>query len=797
MPSNDVLMQLEAMDRSHEVDPNLNRFCLAWVLLEGMNAIQSKIMINTLTLTPTEPKKTKGQKDLAVQTSRSSRAGPSSSTPTEGVPGQQCTQTQDKLNKQHFWTQIVKASTKANIYPVFSPAGLSRFQLFMAKLLLALIDPSKHGDQTSVDQIRVIYEHLTESDQASIKLRLPKTFQFHKDGHVINMPKLTIEDQKKAELILQYLPSRKTMLEYLAAHKWQKGIEGAASISAALPHENNILTREKPLTTQSMRLFWNLANRSNTPQYMITPGVQVVLKTGAELALGGLEAGAGRQSTGMNGEKKGAEGGGGGGKAKKRKVDESMFLSSVPDLKSSGGGGGGSEPWNSNWPHSAIYVADHGVLFGPSKPLDLLAAKVPPHDATHFKRIAFYLQLELGKSPQIAQLVGLIDLLPVEDSIAVRLVVKLTDTRLSFLDVPLQQLIGGDHAFITCTRSALDPKTSASFYHALDLKMPGENSESLDGSTDVTELVDRGLLSFFFLCCLQSIEKSTRIADGNEKTIQKWKYATMNKTMALVTPAQAPPDLWRLLLLSETRISFTRTDRAFEFKCTCDFANYMTLSSLTRQLHLLSKILHEKSLMNVEMPSIMLEPWPQVHSNVMQLHASQHPTWPGFKRDEGGPMITDIIKINKLMRGCNGLLQTIHDFGGAARCDESEDEMEDEMEDDAPPEDDAEMKDLFKSWLDTAKDCIIVGQLRFGASSSATHLPSADADLEKGLEGEALEKGLEGEAQDKVMSDAQPEVNGKHQEATSGAAQAALDNGGSVGHQPTSGSIEEGNSKPT
>ena len=150
-------------------------------------------------------------------------------------------------------------------------------------------------------------------------------------------------------------------------------------------------------------------------------------------------------------------------------------------------------------------------------------------------------------------------------------------------------------------------------------------------------------------------------------------------------------------------------------------------------------------------------------------------------------MITDISKINRLMRGCNGLLQTIHDFGGAARCDESEDEMEDEMEDDAPPEDDAEMKILFESWLDTAKDCIIVGQLRFGASSSATHLPLADADLE----------GLEGEAQDKVMSDAKPEDDGRHQEATSGAAQAALDNGGSVGHQPTSGSIEEANSKPT
>ena len=775
MSSNDVLMQLEHLDRSHQVDPNLNRFCLAWVLLEGMNAIQSKIMINTLTLTPKEPKETKGQKDLAVQRSGSSRAGTSSSRPTEG------TKTQDKLNKQHFWTQIVKASTKANQGPVFSPAGLSRFQLFMAKLLLALIDPSKHGDQTSVEQIVIIYKHLTESDQASIKLRLPKTFQFDKNGHVINMPQLTMEDQKKAELILQYLPSRKTMLEYLAANKWQKGIEGAANISAALPHENNILTRPKPLTTQSMRLFWNLADRSDSPKYMITPGFQVVPKTGAELALGGLEAGAGRQR-----ENKGA-GGGGEGKAKKRKVeakdDESIFLSSVPDLKSSGGGGGGSEPWNSNWPHSAIYVADHGVLFGPSKPLDLLAAKVPPHDATHFKRIAFYLQFELGKSPQIAQLVGLIDLLPVEDSIAVRLVVKLTDTRLTFLDVPLQQLIGGDHAFITCTRSALDPKTSASFYHALNLKMPGENSESLDGSTDVTELVNRGLLSFFFLCCLQSIEKSTRIADGNEKTIQKWKYATMNKTMALVTPAQAPPDLWALLLLSETRISFTRTNRAFEFKCTCDFANYMTLSSLTRQLHLLSKILHEKSLMNVEMPSIMLQPWPQVHLNVMQLHASQHPTWPGFKKAEGGPMITDISKINRLMRGCNGLLQTIHDFGGAARCDESEDEMED----DAPPEDDAEMKILFESWLDTAKDCIIVGQLRFGASSSATHLPLADADLER--------KGLEGEAQDKVMSDAKPEDDGRHQEATSGAAQAALDNGGSVGHQRTSGSIEA--SKPT
>ena len=783
MSSNDVLMQLEHLDTSHQVDPNLNRFCLAWVLLEGMNAIQSKIMINTLTLTPKEPKETKGQKDLAVQRSGSSRAGPSSSRPTEG------TKTQDKLNKQHFWTQIVKASTKANQGPVFSPAGLSRFQLFKAKLLLALIDPSKHGDQTSVEQIVIIYEHLTQSDQASIKLRLPKTFQFDKNGHVTNMPKLTIEDQKKAELILQYLPSRKTMLEYLAANKWQKGIEGAANISAALPHENNILTRPKPLTTQSMRLFWNLADRSDSPKYMITPGFQVVPKTGAELALGGLEAGAGRQSEAGAGGRGGETKQGRGDKAKKRKVegkdDESMFLSSVPDLKSSGGGGGGSEPWNSNWPHSAIYVADHGVLFGPSKPLDLLAAKVPPHDATHFKRIAFYLQLELGKSPKIAQLVGLIDLLPVEDSIAVRLVVKLTDTRLTFLDVPLQQLIGGDHAFITCTRSALDPKTSASFYHALNLKMPGENSESLDGSTDVTELVDRGLLSFFFLCCLQSIEKSTRIADGNEKTIQKWKYATMNKTMALVTPAQAPPDLWALLLLSETRISFTRTNRAFEFKCTCDFANYMTLSSLTRQLHLLSKILHEKSLMNVEMPSIMLQPWPQVHLNVMQQHASQHPTWPGFKKAEGGPMITDISKINRLMRGCNGLLQTIHDFGGAARCDESEDEMED----DAPPEDDAEMKILFESWLDTAKDCIIVGQLRFGASSSATHLPLADADLER--------KGLEGEAQDKVMSDAKPEDDGRHQEATSGAAQAALDNGGSVGHQRTSGSIEEATSKPT
>ena len=292
MSSNDVLMQLEHLDRSHQVDPNLNRFCLAWVLLEGMNAIQSKIMINTLTLTPKEPKETKGQKDLAVQRSGSSRAGPSSSRPTEG------TKTQDKLNKQHFWTQIVKASTKANQGPVFSPAGLSRFQLFMAKLLLALIDPSKHGDQTSVEQIVIIYEHLTESDQASIKLRLPKTFQFDKNGHVTNMPKLTIEDQKKAELILQYLPSRKTMLEYLAANKWQKGIEGAANISAALPHENNILTRPKPLTTQSMRLFWNLADRSDTPKYMITPGFQVVPKTGAELALGGLEAGAGRQSRG-------------------------------------------------------------------------------------------------------------------------------------------------------------------------------------------------------------------------------------------------------------------------------------------------------------------------------------------------------------------------------------------------------------------------------------------------------------------------------------------------------------------
>ena len=298
MSSNDVLMQLEDLDRSHQVDPNLNRFCLAWVLLEGMNAIQSKIMINTLTLTPKEPKETKGQKDLAVQRSRSSRAGPSSSRPTEGVPGQQCTKTQDKLNKQNFWTQIVKASTKANKGPVFSPAGLSRFQLFMAKLLLALIDPSKHGDQTSVDQIVILYEHLTQSEQASIKLRLPKTFQFDKNGHVINMPKLTMEDQKKAELILQYLPSRKTMLEYLAANKWQKGIEGAASIPAALPHENNILTREKPLTTQSMRLFWNLADRSDTPKYMITPGFQVVPKTGAELALGGLEAGAGRQSRG-------------------------------------------------------------------------------------------------------------------------------------------------------------------------------------------------------------------------------------------------------------------------------------------------------------------------------------------------------------------------------------------------------------------------------------------------------------------------------------------------------------------
>ena len=72
MSSNDVLMQLEDLDRSHQVDPNLNRFCLAWVLLEGMNAIQSKIMINTLTLTPKEPKETKGQKDLAVQRSGSS-----------------------------------------------------------------------------------------------------------------------------------------------------------------------------------------------------------------------------------------------------------------------------------------------------------------------------------------------------------------------------------------------------------------------------------------------------------------------------------------------------------------------------------------------------------------------------------------------------------------------------------------------------------------------------------------------------------------------------------------------------
>lgn len=63
------------------------------------------------------------------------------------------------------------------------------------------------------------------------------------------------------------------------------------------------------------------------------------------------------------------------------------------------------------------------------------------------------------------------------------------------------------------------------------------------------------------------------------------------------------------------------------------------------------------------------------------------------------------------------------------------------------------------------------------------------------LEGKGWER--EAEAQDKVMSDAKPEDDGRHQEATSGAAQAALDNGGSVGHQPTSGSIEEATSKPT